>query len=34
MTEDEKMAYIEKVEARCPISDNLANSTPIKVVLK
>ena len=26
--------WVEAVESRCPVSDNLANSTPLKVVLK
>lgn len=34
LTEEEKVAYLEKIEARCPISDNLFNNTPVKVSLK
>lgn len=26
--------WVEAVESRCPVSDNLSNSTPLKVVLK
>jgi len=33
MTEEEKLEYLEKIDARCPISDNLMNSTPIKFTL-
>jgi uncharacterized OsmC-like protein len=34
MTEEEKMEYLEKIDSRCPISDNLMNGTPIKLSLK
>jgi uncharacterized OsmC-like protein len=26
-------AWLHAVEARCPVSDNVTNSTPVKVVL-
>jgi uncharacterized OsmC-like protein len=29
MTEDEKKAFLEKVDARCPISDILANKSSL-----
>lgn len=29
MTEDEKKAFLAEVDRRCPISDNIANTTPI-----
>jgi uncharacterized OsmC-like protein len=31
MTEDEKEAFIHEVDRRCPVSENLLNSTPIHV---
>lgn len=34
MTDEEKLAYIEKIDNRCPISDNLLHNTPIKISLK
>ncbi|MDX9863766.1 MAG: OsmC family protein [Anaerolineaceae bacterium] len=30
MTQEEKEAFIEAVDARCPISDNIMNTTPIE----
>lgn len=31
MTKQEKEKFIEEVEKRCPISDNVANSTPFSI---
>jgi len=33
MTREEKEKFIEEVEKRCPISENLQNATPINVSL-
>lgn len=33
LTDEERMAYIEKIDARCPISCNVGNTTPIKFTL-
>ena len=33
MTEEEKDAFIHEVDARCPVSENLLNATPINVRL-
>ncbi|HEY5653284.1 MAG TPA: OsmC family protein [Pontiella sp.] len=33
MTDEEKEAFIHEVDRRCPVSENLLNSTPIKVTL-
>ncbi|MCX5841797.1 MAG: OsmC family protein [Deltaproteobacteria bacterium] len=30
MTKDEKKAFAEEIESRCPVSDNIENSTPVK----
>ncbi len=30
MTEEEKKEFIEEVDERCPISDNISNQSPIK----
>lgn len=34
MTEEEKLEYLEKIETRCPITDNLLNGTKITLLLK
>ncbi len=34
MTEEEKKAFLAEVEARCPISDNMAGTTPVTVCLQ
>lgn len=34
MTPEEKRKFIEEVEARCPISENLKNPTPVHVVVE
>ena len=34
MTAEEKHAFVEKIEARCPISDMIANATPVSFVIK
>ncbi|TGG88670.1 OsmC family protein [Geotoga petraea] len=31
--EDTLKTWIEKVESRCPVSDNLANATPVNITL-
>ena len=31
MTEEEKEAFLHEVDARCPVSENLLNATPISV---
>jgi uncharacterized OsmC-like protein len=33
MTDEEKKSFLEEVDSRCPISDNLANATPVEVKL-
>ncbi len=33
MTREEKERYIHEIDARCPISENLQNPTPVRVVL-
>ena len=33
MSRDEQEAFIQAVERRCPVSENLANSTPITIAL-
>ncbi|HAF61661.1 MAG TPA: osmotically inducible protein C [Anaerolineaceae bacterium] len=33
MTKEEKEKFIEEVDRRCPISDNLMNTTPIEIAL-
>lgn len=32
-TEDQMLVWLKAVEERCPVSDNLANTTPIKIEL-
>jgi len=34
MTREEKEAFIKEVDARCPISDNIFNPTPVEITLK
>jgi uncharacterized OsmC-like protein len=34
MSDEEKEAFIAKVDSRCPISDNLLSATPVRVALK
>lgn len=34
MTHEEKVKFIHDVDARCPISDNIANLTPIELVVE
>lgn len=34
MSKEEKEAYLREIESRCPIGDNLANTTPVEVVLE
>jgi uncharacterized OsmC-like protein len=31
MSKEEKEAFIHEVESRCPVSDNIANTTPIVI---
>jgi uncharacterized OsmC-like protein len=31
MTKEEKKAFVEEIESRCPVSDNIENTTPVKV---
>ncbi len=33
MTKEEKIQFIEEVDRRCPISDNLMNTTPVEIAL-
>ena len=33
MSRDEQQDFIEEVEARCPVSENLVNATPVKIAL-
>ena len=33
MTDEEKEAFLHEVDARCPVSENLLNATPISVQL-
>ncbi|NMB62128.1 MAG: OsmC family protein [Chloroflexi bacterium] len=33
LSQEEKQAFIEEVDRRCPISDNLMHTTPVEVVL-
>ncbi len=34
MTLEEKEDFLRAVEARCPVSDNLANTTPVDIILE
>jgi uncharacterized OsmC-like protein len=31
MTSEEKKAFVEEIESRCPVSDNIACVTPVKI---
>lgn len=31
MTKEEKEAFIQEVDSRCPISDNVMNPTPVEI---
>ncbi len=31
MTIEEKKAFVEEIETRCPVSDNIENVTPVKI---
>ena len=31
MTKEEKTAFVEEIESRCPVSDNIENVTPVKI---
>ena len=31
MTKEEKETFVEEIESRCPVSDNIANTTPVTV---
>ncbi len=31
MTKEEKAAFVEEIEHRCPVSDNIENPTPVKI---
>lgn len=33
MTDEEKTAYLKEIDARCPISDNIINATPVNFKL-
>jgi uncharacterized OsmC-like protein len=33
MTAEEKLAFLHEVDARCPVSENLLNTTPISIKL-
>ena len=33
MSKEEKEAFVEEIESRCPVSDNITNTTPVKVEL-
>lgn len=33
MTDEEKKAFLHEVDARCPVSENLLNATPVSVKL-
>ncbi len=34
MTDEEKKAFLERVDARCPISDNMVNNTKVAISLE
>ena len=34
MTQEEKVAFVTKVESRCPVSDALANTSKVHFVVK
>jgi uncharacterized OsmC-like protein len=31
MSKEDKEAFVQEVESRCPVSDNIANTTPIVI---
>ena len=33
MTDEEKLAFLHEVDARCPVSENLLNATPVQIQL-
>jgi len=33
MTKEEKEAFVEEIESRCPVSDNIENVTPVTIVI-
>lgn len=33
MSKEEKEAFVQEIESRCPVSDNIGNTTPIKVAV-
>jgi uncharacterized OsmC-like protein len=33
LSDEEKKEFLEEVDRRCPISDNLMNTTPVEVKL-
>ncbi|MEO0233944.1 MAG: OsmC family protein [candidate division WOR-3 bacterium] len=34
MTKEEKEKFLKEVDSRCPISDNILNSTPVEIILE
>uniref|UniRef100_A0A7C3J6M0 OsmC family peroxiredoxin n=1 Tax=candidate division WOR-3 bacterium TaxID=2052148 RepID=A0A7C3J6M0_UNCW3 len=34
MTKEEKEKFLEEVDSRCPISDNISNLTPVEIILE
>lgn len=34
MSQEEKQAFIDEVDRRCPVSDNLINTTPVEIVVE
>ena len=34
MSQEEKRSFLKEVDRRCPLSDNIANTTPVTVKLK
>ena len=34
MTKEEKVAFMEEVDSRCPISDNIFNASSVEIVIK
>jgi len=33
MSNEEKKVFIKEIESRCPVSDNIANTTPLVIGL-
>ena len=31
MSKEEKAAFVQEIEVRCPVSDNIANTTPLMI---